>query len=82
MGTPIASYFDGSETDVSPNRWLTLACVVGDDLFWSVFNSKWETMLRGRYPIAPYIHMTDILISNAPFERVARMDPRAGRVTD
>ena len=65
-------YFDGSDVKAADgSRWLTLAGFAAGDVFWTAFDSDWNTMLRERYPIAPYIHMCDLLSGNDPFERVA-----------
>lgn len=63
-------YFDGS-VGGEEGQWLTLAGFIATDETWAVFQRQWETMLRERYPIAPYIHMTDLITGNDPFERRA-----------
>lgn len=64
-------YFDGSEgTDPKGDTWLTLAGVAAPDKSWEYFDSTWNRMLRERYPIAPYIHMWQIISATDPFERV------------
>jgi hypothetical protein len=51
-------YFDGSEgKDDESDDWLTLAGFAACDVFWDDFDKKWKTMLRERYPVAPFIHM-------------------------
>jgi len=70
-------YFDGSEgQDDNSSQWLTLAGYSATDLVWGRFDGKWQTMLRERYPIAPYIHMWKIVSGEDPFE------PRAGWTQD
>jgi hypothetical protein len=65
------SFFDGSRGSDSHNHeWLTLAGYTANNGVWDQFDRHWETMLRDRYPIAPYIHMTDLLTGNDPFERI------------
>jgi hypothetical protein len=65
-------YWDGSKgNDDSGAEWLTLAGFIASDGFWGDFQGKWEMMLRARYPIAPFIHMSDMVTYNDPFERVA-----------
>jgi hypothetical protein len=64
-------YFDGSEgTDTSGDTWLTLAGFAATDKSWGGFEGTWNTMLRERYPIAPYVHMWQIISGTDPFERV------------
>jgi len=64
-------YFDGSEgSDDGGAKWLTLAGYIASDGFWGRFQGKWETMLKERYPIAPYIHMNPLVMHEDPFERV------------
>lgn len=65
-------YFDGSQgEDDSGAQWLTLAGYAATDLVWKSFDHKWQTMLRERYPIAPYLHMWEIISGTDPFERRA-----------
>jgi hypothetical protein len=65
-------YFDGSKgKDDTGGEWLTLAGYIASDGFWGDFERKWEAMLRARYPIAPWIHMYELLAGEYPFERVA-----------
>jgi hypothetical protein len=64
-------HFDGSETSGDGDQWMTLFCLVASDVLWSVFQKDWEQMLRDRYPIAPYLHMTDLITGNDPYERCA-----------
>lgn len=61
-------YFDGSIGGDS-NRWMTLAGIIATDEVWGAFENAWAPMLKQRYPIAPYIHMTDVVTGNDPFER-------------
>lgn len=35
---------------------------------WAEFQNQWDIMLRERYPIAPYIHMWQIVSGTDPFE--------------
>jgi len=63
-------YFDGSEgTDVHGDTWMTLAGFAAPDKSWESFETTWAKMLRERYPIAPYIHMWQIVSGTDPFER-------------
>lgn len=62
-------YFDGSEgQDDNAATWLTLAGYMAPDSFWGRFQGPWERMLRERYPVAPYIHMIELLSRDDPFE--------------
>jgi hypothetical protein len=64
-------YFDGSQgNDDSAHTWVTLAGYGAPDAIWADFENKWFTMLRDRYPIAPYIHMHELTGWDDPFERV------------
>lgn len=68
-------YFDGSEgTDDSGGKWLTLAGYAAPDSFWGAFSRKWERMLTERYPIAPFIHMWQVVSGEDPFERRSGWD--------
>ncbi len=68
----VQCYFDGSKgNDGSSSKWLTLAGYIGSDVFWGSFDGLWRKMLRERYPVAPYIHMYELLGHDDPFERVA-----------
>jgi Protein of unknown function (DUF3800) len=65
-------YFDGSEgQDEISSKWLTLAGYCATDAVWARFGDEWQRMLRERYPIAPYIHMWQIVHGKDPFERKA-----------
>lgn len=64
-------YFDGSEgRDDANSRWITLVGYMASDVSWRAFQPKWETMLRDRYPVAPWLHMWEVLAHEDPFERV------------
>ena len=60
-------YFDGSIGGES-DQWMTLGGIVATDVVWANFQKKWMQMLRERCPVAPYIHMKDIVTGNDPFE--------------
>jgi hypothetical protein len=67
----IKCYFDGSEgIDVHGDIWITLAGFAAPDKSWEGFDRTWDRMLHERYPIAPYIHMWQIVAGEDPFERV------------
>ncbi len=38
------------------------------------FDEKWEKMLKNRYPIAPYVHMIEVLDNEDPFDSVVGWD--------
>lgn len=63
-------YFDGS-IGGQHDAWLTLGGFAASDKTWARIEAEWEVMLRDRYPIAPYVHMTDLITGNDPFEREA-----------
>lgn len=64
-------YFDGSEgKDKHGDSWVTLAGFAAHDESWKGFDSIWRSMLRERYPMAPYVHMWEIISGTDPFERV------------
>ena len=64
-------FFDGSQgEDDNASQWLTLAGYMATDAVWGAFQKKWEAMLRNRYPIAPYVHMYEMVSNTDPFERV------------
>ena len=64
-------HLDGSEGDDDEGRkWMTLAGYIASDGFWRDFDDRWTTMLHNRYPIAPYIHMNELMGWDDPFERV------------
>jgi hypothetical protein len=71
----VRAHFDGSDgQDDNHNRWLTLACYIGSDGFWAEFDTAWTAMLHNRYPVAPFIHMIDLMAWDDPFERVNGWD--------
>lgn len=64
-------FFDGSQgEDDDRSQWLTLAGYMATDAVWGGFQKQWESMLRGRYPIAPFVHMCEMVANEDPFERV------------
>ena len=64
-------HLDGSEGDDDGGRkWMTLAGYIASDGFWRDFDDRWTTMLHNRYPVAPYIHMNELMGWDDPFERV------------
>jgi hypothetical protein len=65
-------YYDGSGHGVDQNgdEWITLGAVAATDSVWAEFDNKWNLMLRERYPVAPYIHMIELLDHESPFDRV------------
>ena len=60
--------FDGS-VGGDRNEWLALAGLIATDAIWAKFQTDWSIMLANRDPAAPWIHMTDLLTGNGPFER-------------
>jgi hypothetical protein len=66
------TYYDGSVgEDDHGDRWITLAGIAATDSVWAEFDDKWNRMLKARYPIAPYIHMIELLDGEDPFETSA-----------
>lgn len=64
-------YFDGSTgKDDGGGQWLTLAGYMASDAFWVDFQLKWERMLQERYPMAPWLHMWELLGHEDPFTRI------------
>jgi len=61
-------YYDGSIGGQS-DEWLTLAGFAASDDTWAAFQKAWEAMLKDRDPIAPYVHMTDLITGNNGFSR-------------
>lgn len=69
------AYFDGSKgTDENGDQWITLAGIAATDSVWAEFDQRWQKMLRARYPVAPYIHMIEILNGEDPFESLVGWD--------
>lgn len=65
----IKAYFDGSfGEDEKGDQWITLAGIAATDSVWAEFDRRWSKMLSSRYPIAPYIHMIELLGNDDPFE--------------
>lgn len=64
-------YFDGSFGDEeNGSQWLTLAGYMANDAIWGDFQKAWDRMLRERYPIAPWLHMSEMLAHEDPFQIV------------
>lgn len=63
------TYFDGSYgKDERGDAWITFAGIAGTDELWAKFDHEWSKMLKSRYPVAPYIHMIELLGHEDPFE--------------
>jgi hypothetical protein len=62
-------YYDGSEgEDANGDKWITLAGIAATDAVWAEFDKRWSKMLAARYPVAPYIHMIEVMDHEDPFE--------------
>jgi hypothetical protein len=69
------AFYDGSMgTDENGDEWITLAAIAGTDEIWAEFDAQWSTMLKSRYPIAPYIHMIEVLDNEDPFDSLRGWD--------
>jgi hypothetical protein len=69
------TYYDGSVgTDENGDEWITLGAIAGTDEVWARFDQKWGKMLGSRYPIAPYIHMIEVLNNTDPFDSLVGWD--------
>jgi hypothetical protein len=69
------AFYDGSiGEDENGDKWITLAGITGTDTVWAEFEARWKTMLEQRYPIAPYIHMIELLGDEDPFEPLVGWD--------
>jgi hypothetical protein len=65
-------FFDGSEgKDDAGETWVTLAGFGAADSVWRTFDEKWRRMLTERYPVAPFLHMWQLISGTDPFERRA-----------
>jgi len=61
------SYCDGSGTlDSSP--FVVLAGVAAEESLWAGFERGWREVLRSRSPIAPYLHMREVVPGKGPFK--------------
>ena len=69
-------YFDGSGDgrDASGDDWITLGGVAATDAAWGDFDQRWSRMLRERYPVAPYVHMIEVMGHDDPFTSVNGWD--------
>jgi hypothetical protein len=69
------AYYDGSiGTDENGDEWITFGAVAGTDEVWARFDEKWDKLLKNRYPIAPYIHMIEVLDDKDPFDSLTGWD--------
>lgn len=66
-------YFDGSVGGTS-NEWLTLGGLIATDAAWGSFESDWKAMLNDRDPIAPYVHMAELIHGDEPFDTQSGWD--------
>lgn len=63
------AYLDSSSAnDEHGHDWLTLAGFGAPDRFWKDFDDGWLAMLHARYPMAPYLHMIELLGHDDPFD--------------
>jgi hypothetical protein len=61
------SYCDGSGTsDASP--FVVLAGIAAEESLWSGFERGWGEVLKARDPIAPYLHMREVVPGKGPFK--------------
>jgi hypothetical protein len=60
-------YFDGS-VGGKADEWLTLGGLAAPDSTWALIQPRWMEMLGDREPIAPYVHMTDLITGNHGFK--------------
>jgi hypothetical protein len=68
----LKTYFDGSVgEDERGDTWITLAGIAATDSVWADLETRWEKMLCSRYPVAPYVHMIELLGHEDPFEEAA-----------
>ena len=66
------TYFDGSVgQDEQGDTFITFAGIAGTDEVWAEFDGKCSRMLASRYPVAPYIHMIELLDNKDPSEEKA-----------
>lgn len=69
------TYFDESYGDDDHgDKWITLAGIAATDAVWADFDGKWKKMLASRYPVAPYIHMIELMGHDDPFELAVGWD--------
>lgn len=66
-------YFDGSVGGTS-DEWLGLGGLIATDEAFAEFEKNWRAMLKDRYPIALYHHMTDLVTGNGDFRRADGWD--------
>ena len=63
------AFYDGSfGEDENGDKWIAFAGIAATDAVWAEFDKRWAKMLSSRYPIAPYIHMIEVLDDKDPFE--------------
>jgi hypothetical protein len=68
-------FYDGSYgEDEKSDKWITFAGIAGTDALWAEFDLKWDKMLKSRYPIAPYVHMIELMGDEDPFEPLIGWD--------
>jgi hypothetical protein len=58
-------YFDESAGG-QEDEWLAIGGIAVRDRL--ELDSRWNEMLHDRYPVAPFLHMTDLFTNNDPFE--------------
>src|ERR1700722_12652109 len=66
-------YFDGSVGD-KLEKWLTLGGLAAPNSTWDFIQQRWAEMLGNREPIAPYVHMTDLITGNQGVSVIQRQN--------
>ena len=49
------------------SRFVVLAGVAAEESVWAGFERDWKAILEDRDPIAPYLHMNEIVAGSGPF---------------
>lgn len=62
----LKAYCDGSG-DAKRSEFIVLAGVAAEESVWACFEREWAQVLGNRSPVAPYLHMNEVVSGNGSF---------------
>ena len=63
---PVRAFCDGSGS-MKTSRFVVLAGVAAEESVWAGFERDWDAILKARDPIAPYLHMNEVVAGEGSF---------------
>ena len=62
----VKASFDSSGK-IGSSRFVVLAGVAASENIWQDFETKWDEILKARSPIAPYLHLKELVYATGPY---------------